>query len=74
MSASDNDVRESLEAYQHFMSVRPQDLLAEYVSSSGRANRDITPAMQMAFERRIEEMEDYLLEAEHAMEFFEEEN
>lgn len=51
-----------IEAYRHYMKIKAEDLIAEYVSAKFRDSREVTAPMRVAVEDRIEEVEEVLLD------------
>jgi len=48
---------EAIDWYRHYMSIQPEDLAGEYLSTSLRENREVSKALEMAAKDRIEEIE-----------------
>jgi len=59
----ESEAREAIDLYRHYMSIRADDLLAEYASAKVRDNREATrmAAIEEAFDDRYDEMDDLML-------------
>jgi len=56
--------RKAIEWYKHYMTINPNYLLAEYASCKVRDNREVSPALDAAFDERRDEMDDYMITIE----------
>jgi len=53
---------EVIDWYQHHKAVQVEDLVAEYASKKANPDWGVSVPLQMAFEARREEVEDFLFE------------
>lgn len=53
----ENRAEEAIDWYRHYMSVRAEDLAAEYLSRTLRDDREVPEPIEMAAKDRLEEVE-----------------